>query len=57
MYIDINEMVDVNQVGPNLIIEAPRPPPGPQIAKDVNVFTYEKTYYPLFFHVVLMSPV
>ena len=34
----------MNQDGPNLIIEAPPPPPPPcpQIAKDVNVFTYEK---------------
>ena len=32
----------MNQDGPSLIIEAPPPPPGPQIAKDVNVFTYEK---------------
>ena len=29
----------VNQDGPSLIIEAP-PPPGPHLAKDVNVFTY-----------------
>ena len=29
----------MNQDGPSLIIEVP-PPPGPQIAKDVNVFTY-----------------
>ena len=29
------------KMGPSLIIEAP-PPPGPHIAKDVNVFTYEK---------------
>ena len=33
----------MNQDGPSLIIEAlPPPPPGPQIAKDVNVSTYEK---------------
>ena len=31
-YIYINERVDVNQDGPNLIIEAP-PPPSPRIAK------------------------
>ena len=64
----------MNQDGPSLIIEAPPPPPqGPQIATDVNVFTYEKlilsiaipcctyvssvTYYPLFFLVVHMYPV
>ena len=41
MYINIKDRVDVNQDGPSLIIEPP-PPPGPQIAKDVNVFTYEK---------------
>ena len=36
--------MDVNQDGPSLFIEAPPPPhpPGPQIAKDVNVLTYEK---------------
>ena len=33
------------------------PPPRPQIAKDVNVFHIWKTYYLLFFFVVLMSPV
>ena len=33
----------MNQDGPNLIIETfPPNSPGPQIAKDVNVFTYEK---------------
>ena len=42
MYIIIKERVDVNQDGPSLIIEAPPPPPRPQVAKDVNVFTYEK---------------
>ena len=57
MQINIKERVDVNQDGPSLIIEAPPPPPGPQIAKDVNVFHIEKTYYILFFFVVLMSPV
>ena len=31
--------VYVNQDGPSLNIEAP-PPPGPHLAKDVNVFTY-----------------
>ena len=41
MYIDINERVDVNQDGPRLIIET-APPPGPKLAKYVNVFTYEK---------------
>ena len=41
MRININERVVVNQDGLSLIIEAP-PPPGPQIAKYVNVFTYEK---------------
>ena len=45
----------MNQDGPSLIIEAPPPPPGPHIAKDVNVFTYEKLIY--FSFVVLMSPV
>ena len=30
--INIKERVDVNQDGPNLIIEAPPPNPGPQIA-------------------------
>ena len=35
MLINIKEKVDVNQDGPNLIIEAPPPHPGPQIAKDV----------------------
>ena len=38
----IKEKVDVNQDGPSLIIKAPPPPPSPKIAKDVNVFTYEK---------------
>ena len=43
MYIIIKERVNVNHDGPSLIIEAPPPPPrSPQIAKDVNVFTYEK---------------
>ena len=32
--------VFVNQDGPSLNIEAPPPPPGPHLAKDVNVFTY-----------------
>ena len=31
----------MNQDGPSLIIEEPPPPP-PQIAKDVNILTYEK---------------
>ena len=31
----------MNQDGPSLIIEPPHPP-GPQVSKDVNVFTYEK---------------
>ena len=44
-----------SKMGPVLIIEAPAP--GPQIAKDVNVFHIWKTYYLLFFFVVLMSPV
>ena len=57
MYIIIKERVDVNQDGHSLIMEAPPPPPGPQIAKDVNVFTYEKLNYPLFFLVVHISPV
>ena len=35
---------------------SPPPHPGPQIAKDVNVFHIWKTYL-LFFFVVLMSPV
>ena len=30
------------------------PPPGPQIAKDVNVFHIWKTYYLLFFFIVLI---
>ena len=38
MQINIKERVDVNQDGPSLIIETSPPPPGPQIAKDVNVF-------------------
>ena len=38
MYINIQERIYVNQDGPSLIIEAPPPPPDPQIAKDVNVF-------------------
>ena len=37
----IKERLDVNQDGPSPIIEPP-PPSGPQITKDVNVFTYEK---------------
>ena len=37
MQINIKERIDVNQDGPSLIIEPP-PPPGLQIAKDVNVF-------------------
>ena len=32
----------MNQDGPSLIIEAPPPPPGPQLAKYINVSTYEK---------------
>ena len=43
----------MKQDGPSLIIEAP-PPPGPHLARDVNVC---KTYYPLFFLVVHMYPV
>ena len=34
------EGIYVNQDGPSLNIEAPPPPPGPHLAKDVNVFTY-----------------
>ena len=30
----------MNQDGPSLIIEAPPPPPGPHLGKDVNVFKY-----------------
>ena len=49
----------MNQDGLSLITEAPHPPPHHWAPKDVNVFTYEKTYYPLFFLVVhtCMSPV
>ena len=47
MQINTKERVDVNQDEPSLIIEA-SPPPGPQIAKDVNVFHICKTYYLLF---------
>ena len=37
------------KMGPVWLLKAPPPPPpGPQITNDVNVFTYEKTYYPLF---------
>ena len=38
--------IDLNQDGPRMFIEATLPVP--QIAKDVNVFTYEKLiiYYP-----------
>ena len=44
MYIIIKERVDVYQDGPGLIIEAPppstiTPPPAPQIANDIHVFT------------------
>ena len=44
----LKERVDVNQDRPNLSIKAPPPPPGPQIAKDVNVFTYEKLIFHCF---------
>ena len=52
----------MNQDGPNLIVEVPLPPPpGLQIAKDVNVFTYEKLIIYCFSLLqilkVLMSPV
>ena len=52
MYINIKARVNVNQDGPNLIIEAPPPLPGPQIVKNIW-----KTYYPLFFLVIHMYPV
>ena len=49
------------KMGPVWLLKPPPPPhPGPQIAKDVNVFHIWKTYYLLFFFVVLimlMSPV
>ena len=48
MYINIKERIDVNQDGPSLIIEAP-PPPGPQIAKDVNVFHIWKNLLSIVF--------
>ena len=48
MYINIKERVDVNQDWPSLIIEAPPHPPGPQIAKDVNVFSV-KNLLSIFF--------
>ena len=47
MYITIKWRVYVNQDGPSLIIEAPPPPRGPHLAKDVNVFTY---YVKLIIH-------
>ena len=58
MSINIKERIDVNQDGPVWLLKPPPPPtPGPQIAKDVNVFHIWKTYYLLFFFVLLMSPV
>ena len=36
----LNRGYNVNQDGPSLIIQAPPPPPGPHVAKDVHVFTY-----------------
>ena len=48
----------MNQDGPVWLLKlSSPPPPGPQIAKDVNVFHLWKTDYLLFFFVVLMSPV
>ena len=51
------------KMGPVWLFKHPPPPPGPHIAKDVNIFTYIcKTYcplpwLPLFFLVVHMYPV
>ena len=55
----LKERIDVNQDGPVWLLKlpSPPPPPGPQIAKDANVFHIWKTYYLLFFFVVVMSPV
>ena len=55
---NMKERVDVNQDGPwSLIVELPPPPPGLQIAKDVNVSTYEKLIIYCFFLCTYVSSV